>query len=65
MLYLQIVIIIVLMIWNFFLQQVQDLRKTLDSQKVSYNEHEYNIDDDNDYDFDTGHVGMVMVMMLS
>ena len=62
------------MIWNFFLQQVQDLRKALDSQKVSYNEHEYNIDnddnddnddDDDDDDDDDGHGGMLTVMMLT
>ena len=54
------------MIWNFFLQQVQDLKKALDSQKVSYNEHEYNIDDDdNGDDDDTGHGGMMTVMMLT
>ena len=57
------------MIWNFFLQQVQDLRKALDSQKVSYNKREYNIDnDDNDDDDDgddDGHGGMLTVMMLT
>ena len=48
------------------MQQVQDLRKALDSQKVSYNEHEYNIDDDDDGDDDdTGHGGMMTVMMLT
>ena len=55
------------------MQQVQDLRKALDSQKVSYNEHEYNIDDDDggggggddDDDDDTSHGGMMMVMMLT
>ena len=47
------------MIWNFFLQQVQDLKKALDSQKVSYNEHKYDDDDD------TSHGGMMMVMMLT
>ena len=48
------------MIWNFFLQQVQDLKKALDSQKVSYNEHKYDDDDD-----DTSHGGMMMVMILT
>ena len=47
------------MIWNFFLQQVQDLKKALDSQKVSYNEHKYDDDDD------TSRGGMMMVMMLT
>lgn len=41
------------------MQQVQDLKKALDSQKVSYNEHKYDDDDD-----DTSHGGMMMVMML-
>ena len=51
---------------KFLLQQVQDLKKALDSQKVSYNEHEYNIDDDdNGDDDDTGHGGMMTVMMLT
>ena len=47
------------MIGNFFLQQVQDLKKALDSQKVSYNEHKYDDDDD------TSRGGMMMVMMLT
>ena len=42
------------------MQQVQDLKKALDSQKVSYNEHKYDDDDDDD----TSHGGMMMVMML-
>ena len=49
------------MIWNFFFQQVQDLKKALDSQKVSYNEHKY--DDDYDGDDDDDVDAMMMTIM--